>query len=228
MEQPKACLFDLDGLLLDTEPLHGKAWSETARKFGMNLQKEQLMILQGRRREDCAKQILSWIGNSMEIQDFLSIHDPISRRLLSHARPMQGAKSLVEWCYKNKLPMALVSSSTFSSVSTKSAPHEWLKLIHTRVLGDDPDLNEGKPAPDCFLLAAKKLGISPQSCWALEDSHSGALAALSAGCKVWILQNNNSNNNKRNNKKTESISNPRYIKSLDVVLENLKVKFQTT
>ena len=57
MKRPVACLFDLDGLLLDTENLHGEAWYKAAASFGTELTQEQLLMLRGRRRLECAKQI---------------------------------------------------------------------------------------------------------------------------------------------------------------------------
>ncbi|MFO7629925.1 MAG: HAD-IA family hydrolase, partial [Prochlorococcaceae cyanobacterium] len=72
-------------------------------------------------------------------------------------------------------------------VALKAAPHPWLALIETRVHGDDPELGAGKPAPDVFLLAARRLGVAPQDCWAFEDSPAGAEAAAAAGCRVHVL-----------------------------------------
>ena len=59
--------------------------------------------------------------------------------------------------------------------------------IGVRVMGDDPDLFVGKPAPDPFLLAARRLGVSPEFCWAFEDSPAGARSAVLAGCQVHVL-----------------------------------------
>jgi len=62
MGLPAACLFDLDGLLLDTEPLHSQAWLEATAGFGLTLAADQLLALRGRRRLDCAEQVRSWIA----------------------------------------------------------------------------------------------------------------------------------------------------------------------
>ena len=62
MAHPAACLFDLDGLLLDTEPLHAQAWQRAAQHFGRELTDGELMQLRGRRRLDCADQVRLWIG----------------------------------------------------------------------------------------------------------------------------------------------------------------------
>jgi beta-phosphoglucomutase-like phosphatase (HAD superfamily) len=62
-----------------------------------------------------------------------------------------------------------------------------LNVIDFRVMGDDPELALGKPAPDPFLLAARRLKVSPADCWAFEDSQAGALSASLAGCQVLVL-----------------------------------------
>ncbi len=199
MARPAACLFDLDGLLLDTEPLHARAWREAAAHFGRQLNAAELMQLRGRRRLDCAEQVRGWIAGASEqaagaarsdppsLEALLAVRQPIAEALLVHAQPMAGAPELVRRCAELAIPMALATSSARAAVALKAAPHPWLELITVRVHGDDPELREGKPAPDVFLLAAARLGQAPGSCWAFEDSPAGAKAADAAGCRVHVL-----------------------------------------
>jgi len=191
MSAPAACLFDLDGLLLDTEPLHSLAWSQAAEHFGVPLDERQLLALRGRRRHDCAEQVQAWIaeagGRCDGIEALLAVRQPIAERLLAQAPPIAGAEALVRRCHALGVPMALATSSSRSAVALKAAPHPWLGLIEIRVHGDDPDLVAGKPAPDVFLLAAERLGVSATDCWAFEDSPAGATAAAAAGCRVHVL-----------------------------------------
>ena len=199
MARPAACLFDLDGLLLDTEPLHARAWREAAAHFGRQLNAAELMQLRGRRRLDCAEQVRGWIAGASEqaagaarsdppsLEALLAVRQPIAEALLVHAQPMAGAPELVRRCAELAIPMALATSSARAAVALKAAPHPWLELIRVRVHGDDPELREGKPAPDVFLLAAARLGQEPSSCWAFEDSPAGARAAEAAGCRVHVL-----------------------------------------
>jgi beta-phosphoglucomutase-like phosphatase (HAD superfamily) len=191
MARPVACLFDLDGLLLDTEPLHASAWQQAAEHFGCHLSPEQLLGLRGRRRPDCASQVIQWIaaqGLAVPTSEaLLAIRQPIAEALLIHAQPTPGAVDLVARCLQLAIPMALATSSSRDAVALKATPHPWLAAITTRVHGDDPELKAGKPAPDVFLLAAHRLGVDPQHCWAFEDSPAGAQAALGAGCAVWVV-----------------------------------------
>jgi HAD superfamily hydrolase (TIGR01509 family) len=189
---PAACLFDLDGLLLDTEPLHARAWNEAASQFGCPLSAEQLLALRGRRRLDCARQVQAWIagrqGGAPAQKQLLAVRQPIAENLLVQAQPMAGARDLVNHCARAGIPMALATSSAREAVALKTAPHPWLNQIGVRVHGDDPELRAGKPAPDVFLLAAARLGVpANEHCWAFEDSPAGAEAALQAGCRVLVV-----------------------------------------
>jgi HAD superfamily hydrolase (TIGR01509 family) len=191
MQRPAACLFDLDGLLLDTEPLHARAWRRAAHHFGRELNDRELLELRGRRRLDCAAQVQHWIrercGEAPSVQELLAVRQPIAEALLVQAPAIDGAPELLERCRSLAIPMALVTSSARPSVALKSAPHPWLETISVRIHGDDPELRAGKPAPDPFLLAAERLGVAADRCWAFEDSQAGAMAAAAAGCRVVVL-----------------------------------------
>lgn len=191
MGAPAACLFDLDGLLLDTEPIHGRAWREAARHFGLELDGLRLLGLRGRRRLDNARAVCGWIAAAGRpaptVEDLLAIQQPIAQQLLPEAPAMPGAPELVQRCRAEGVPMALVTSSGARSLQFKTSRHPWLEAIAVRVDGDDPDLAAGKPAPDPFLLAARRLGVAAEACWAFEDSPAGALSAAAAGCRVHVL-----------------------------------------
>jgi HAD superfamily hydrolase (TIGR01509 family) len=191
MSDPAACLFDLDGLLLDTEPLHARAWREAAARFGADLNGDQLLALRGRRRLDCTLLVLDWIleasGRELTAEQLLAVRQPIAEALLPEAAPMPGAIQLIERCHTEGIPMALATSSSRDAVALKARPHPWIGLIQTRVHGDDPELVAGKPAPDVFLLAASRLGVAANQCWAFEDSPAGARSAAAAGCRVHVL-----------------------------------------
>ncbi|AII49653.1 HAD family hydrolase [Synechococcus sp. KORDI-52] len=211
---PAACLFDLDGLLLDTEPLHGRGWWEAAAHFGTQLSENQLMQLKGRRRLDCATQVDAWLEKPVGPNALLEVQQPIVRALLPHASAMPAAQELVAQCHNRGIPMALVTSSSSDAVAFKAAPHPWLEQIQERVYGDDPELEAGKPDPAPFRLAAQRLGLQPKDCWALEDSQAGCQSARRAGCQVWLVSAQGSEH-------PDFAANPCEINSLGVVLDLL-------
>ena len=213
LQTPAACLFDLDGLLLDTEPLHGRAWKEAAAHFGAHLSQSQLLDLRGRRRQDCASKVNNWLPQRVGTDALLAVQQPIARKLLPEAQAMPGAKSLIQTCSDRSIPMALVTSSSKDAVQFKSAPHPWLSLIQDRIYGDHPELSRGKPDPQPFVLAARQLGVPAKQCWALEDSKAGTAAALAAGCRVWVLDQTAEAN--------EHGHNPCRIQTLEIVRDAL-------
>ena len=232
MARPAACLFDLDGLLLDTEPLHAEAWQQAASHFGRPLAPQELMALRGRRRIDCADQVLRWIaetdhrnsepgpGTNVDRDALLAVRQPIAEALLIQAQPMDGARELVERCAALQVPMALATSSSRAAVALKAAPHPWLERIAVRVHGDDPELRQGKPAPDVFLLAAERLGVESRHCWAFEDSPAGAASALAAGCLVHVLPPDHLAEQQRN-AAYPGIADQQFLGSLNEMLERL-------
>ena len=224
LDFPKAFLFDLDGVLIDSEPLHGQAWRETAALFDINLTNSQLSLLKGRRRIDCAKELVRLIPKVVEVKDLLNLHKPISRQLILTAQAMQGGEDLVRRCYKNNIPMALVTSSSSESFKIKTAPHQWLNLFTEMVLGDDKLLSKGKPAPDPYLLAAQKLNIKPQECWAVEDSISGLSSALEAGCFVFFLQEKGSRIHKKEVfSKNNNFIRITHLKEIELMLDGYQI-----
>lgn len=188
---PEAFLFDLDGVLLDTEPLHAIAWRQAAAHFGMDLSDAQLAQLQGQRRLENARQVCSWIRQPISPEQLLAVRQPLAADLLSTAPAMPGAESLLRYIHSLNLPMALVTSSDRNSLQLKIRHHPWVNLLEVQVCGDDSALKAGKPAPDPYQLAALKLNVRPQDCWAFEDSDAGCQSARQAGCTVWRLMPTN-------------------------------------
>ena len=221
---PKAFLFDLDGVLIDSEPLHGKAWKETAALFNLNLTYRQLKLLRGRRRIDCANELIKLMPKKVTIEKLLSMHKPISRRLILSAKAMPGSETLIKKCHKNKIPIALVTSSSSESFQIKTAHHKWMNLFSINVLGDDKLLSKGKPAPDPYLLAAEKLKIAPQECWAVEDSISGVSSALRAGCCVFFLKETRDGITKNDFfEKYNNLKQIKHLKEVEQVLNEFQI-----
>ena len=218
---PKAFLFDLDGVLIDSEPLHGQAWKETAKLFDLELTNQQIKLLKGRRRIDCANELVKLISKKVNVEDVLRTHKPISRKLIMTAQAMPGSESLVKRCYQNNIPMVLVTSSSSESLKIKTSPHKWINLFSKKVLGDDKLLKRGKPAPDPYLLAAEKLNINPEECWAVEDSIAGVSSALKAGCYVFLLKEKSDElpeiDFSEKHKKLKTIN---YLKEIEQMLED--------
>jgi len=187
MEFPEAILFDLDGVLLDTEPLLANAWSETAKEYNYFLSKDKLLELKGRRRLDCAKKLHKWINKENSIKELLIIQKEKVDQQITKAKPCEGAIDLINYCLNIKLPIALVTSSSSESFKIKSSANPWLKNFSTKILGDDKLISAGKPSPDPYQRALKLLNVDPNKTWVIEDSYAGAVAALKAECNLMFF-----------------------------------------
>ena len=184
MEFPEAILFDLDGVLLDTEPLLANAWSETAIEYNQHLSSDQLLELKGMRRIDCAKKVHKWINKENSIEELLVIQKAKVYQQLTKAMPFKGAIDLIKFCLNTKLPIALVTSSSRESFKIKSSANKWLNLFPTKILGDDKFISAGKPSPEPYLRALKILNVDPQKTWVIEDSYAGSVSGLKAECNL--------------------------------------------
>ena len=173
--------------MIDTEPLHARAWQQAALHFGTDLESNQLIQLQGRRRLDNARLVCSWIDQAITPEQLIAVRQPIAEQLLPQAKAMDGAESLVRTAERFGIATALVTSSDRASVRHKTGNHPWVNRLQLMICGDDPDLKAGKPAPDPFQLGADGLKVKAEECWAFEDSRAGCESALAAGCQVWRL-----------------------------------------
>ncbi|ABM72765.1 Predicted phosphatase/phosphohexomutase [Prochlorococcus marinus str. MIT 9515] len=191
MEFPEAILFDLDGVLLDTEPLLAYAWNETAKEYNHYLSNDNLLQLKGRRRRDCAKKVCKWINKENSIEELLITQKLKVDKQLSKAKPFKGAIDLIKFCINTKLPIALVTSSSSQSFKIKSSSNSWLNLFETKILGDDKFISAGKPSPDPYLRALKILDVNPFKTWVIEDSYAGSVSGLRAGCNLIFFSKDN-------------------------------------
>ena len=203
MEYPEAILFDLDGVLLDTEPLLANAWRETAKEYNHYLSNDKLLKLKGRRRIDCAQKVLKWINKEKSIEELLVVQKSKVDKQLTKAKPFKGAIDLVNFCIKTKLPIALVTSSSTDSFKIKSSINPWLNLFPIKILGDDKSISAGKPSPDPYLRALKLLGVAANKTWVIEDSYAGSVSGLKAECNLLFFSKDLKILNKLINKFTQ-------------------------
>lgn len=191
ISRPASVLFDLDGVLLDTEPINAAIWLKTSAEYGLQLNQQQLMSLRGRRRSECIELMRCWIESAgyraITTESILATRAVHANELFDQINPIEGAQELVSYCNRVAIPMALVTSSTEQSVMQKCKAHQWLSQITVRIYGNDPELRSGKPHPHIYKLAAKRIGVAPALCWVLEDSPAGVESAARAGCQVIAL-----------------------------------------
>ena len=177
-----AVLWDLDGTIIDSEPLWMAGEHELAEKYGKTWTQEDGLALVGNSLIGSGEYIKKRLEADMspeEIVDFLVVRLATALREEIPWRP--GARQLIEALHAEKLPQALVTMS-YASIA---APIAEALPFGAVVTGDI--VARGKPHPDPYLMAAELLGVDAADCLAVEDSGTGATSANAAGCHVLVV-----------------------------------------
>lgn len=179
-------IYDLDGTLLDTEPMFVEATNAIFARFGMALPEDVRALMMGRPTPVAVPLMLEHTGLPMSAQDFIVERDALLHERFPHALPRAGAQRLTEHLARRGVPQAVATSSSQRTLARKllAAP-AWFNTFAAVVSADD--VARGKPAPDIFIEAARRLDAPPRSCLVFEDAPSGVEAALAAGMHVIAL-----------------------------------------
>jgi len=179
--RPGAVIFDMDGLMLDTERLAPAAWSDAARAVGVEFDMTLLPAMVGRNFRDCNALIVERHGEAYPTAELMRAwhvaYDAIVARDGIGLKP--GLVELLDWLEREHIDKAVATSTRRDRAQTKLAQTGLLHRFAALVGGDE--IARGKPAPDIFLLAAARLSRRAQDCLVLEDSEPGVRAALAAG-----------------------------------------------
>lgn len=180
-------IFDLDGVLLDTEPLYTRATQQVVEPYGKVFDWSVKGEIIGRDALDGARHAVQSLELPISPEEYLARREPILRELFREAEEYPGARHFVERLAERGVPMAIATSSEQDLCRLKIARHPWFSSFSAVVCGDDPRIQRLKPAPDIFLVAATELGAPPEECVVFEDSPAGVEAALRAGMQVVAL-----------------------------------------
>jgi len=191
MTLPRAIIFDMDGVIVDSEPLHERAFYQVVQELGYG--------------DNHGIDFRDYVGRSdFELwRDFVAKNDPeepleqllemkrqrVIKVLLEKEPFFPGLLNLVEKL-AGKFPLALASGSERAVVQTVLSLQNLGRFFQVVVTA--ADVEHGKPAPDIFLHAAKLLQVEPGQCWVIEDSKPGVMAGRAAGMRVIAVTNTHS------------------------------------
>lgn len=184
-ENFNAVIFDMDGVLINSEPFYFEVEKQNFEKLGLNISDEEHQTFQGTATDLMWKTLKVKYKLPLSISELVEMTNSIVTpyfRSLENIVPMPGVKTLIQHLSEKKVPLA-VASSSYPDVIQLILEKTGLKKYFTVVV-DSQMAGASKPAPDIFLLAAKKLGILPENCLIIEDSTNGIKAAKAAGMKV--------------------------------------------
>lgn len=177
-------IFDLDGLLLDTEPIYQKVIHEIAKKFQKEYTEDVRMKVMGTTEKNTIRIAIEEMNLPLTFDQFKDEFSLNCRSYFSTSKLMPGAEHLLRHLSKHKVPIAIATSSGDESVRIKTGHHgDLFQLFNHFVMGSsDPEIQNGKPHPDIFLVAASRFHDSPkpEQCLVFEDSVNGVEAATQA------------------------------------------------
>ncbi len=182
-----AAVFDMDGLLLDSERPVRDAWMQTAAEFGVTLTSAAYLDLIGRNHRDSTLKLRAIFGDDALLADAHRRADALLDERFGD-RPFNlkpGALRLLAGLQAARVPCAVASSTHHVEIGRRLANAGLLDFFAAVCGGDE--VAHGKPAPDIYRLAVERLGVDASTTLAFEDSGHGALAAIAAGLGVVVV-----------------------------------------
>lgn len=175
-------IYDMDGVLLDTEPFYTQVTEQIVQAYGKQFDWTIKSQMIGRQALNAARILVEKLNLPITPEAYLLERDQKLAALFPNAEPLPGAMALTEHFKKQGIPQAVATSSHQADFALKTSRHQaWFKTFACIIRGDHPAIKQGKPAPDIFLLAADCLQASPDQCLVFEDSPAGIKAAKAAG-----------------------------------------------
>jgi len=174
----RAYLFDCDGTIADSMPLHYKAWKKALAEYGAIYEENLFYAWGGKPVRKIITDLNEMQGLTMPVDVLAARKESFYHSQLSELKGIPDVVEVIEAMY-GQIPFAVVSGSRRASVVGSLTALCLLDRFDTLVCAED--YKHGKPAPDGFLLAASRLGISPQDCLVFEDTGLGIEAATAAG-----------------------------------------------
>jgi len=183
-----AAIFDMDGLLLDTEPLWGESMLEVARKHGVNIKSDFFKYTTGLRINEVTafwKERFGWTSTISSDAMAEEIVDDIIARSIRCGRVMPGIHQILELLQQQQILIGVATSSPARMMNTLIAHFGLMPYFKVCVSADETQI--GKPHPAVFIKCAEALGEKPWHCVAFEDSINGMVAAKAARMKVVVV-----------------------------------------
>lgn len=178
----RAVLFDMDGVLLDTEPLYTDVYQMICQEHGKDFTSELKAKIMGSKEQVSAQIVIDELGLPLDPVELIDKKHQLIESLFANCSALPGAREIVQEFKDQGLPIAVATSSSRAMFELKTQKHSWFEQFDAIITGDM--VERAKPEPDIFLLAAKTLNVNPTECLVFEDSLNGVAAARAAKMEV--------------------------------------------
>lgn len=190
----KAVIFDMDGVLIDSEPLHLLTDKSLLKRLNVEVEENYFDKYVGVTNPVMWKEIVTSFNIQRSLQEILNIELSLKLKLLKKGNylPMEGVLELLKDLYDHNIPISIASSSSSIFIKEVFKKLKIEKYVQLYISGEN--IEKSKPEPDIFLKTAELLQVRPEECIVIEDSKNGVIAAKRAGMKCIGFQNVNSGN----------------------------------
>ena len=178
---PRGIIFDCDGTLADTMPLHWRAWQVIAKRHGFSLPEERFYSLGGVPSRDILRVLSTEQGVPLDPLAVAREKEVEYLPLIAQVEPINTVVGVARENY-GKIPLAVASGGT-KSIIEQVLEHLGIRELFQAIVTSEDIVNQ-KPAPDIFLEAARRIGVPPQFCRAYEDTDLGMRAIRAAGMEA--------------------------------------------
>lgn len=185
LPRPRAVVFDMDGLLLNTENLRMLAVDDCARLLDAPVRRDVFAAFVGGASPQARAALDAHMSELPP--EFWTVYRQCAERRMADVRPMPGALALLDDLAARAIPCAIATSATHAAVARYGAALDVPRRFAAVIAKGDYEC--AKPAPDAYRAAAARLGVAPHTCWALEDSYNGVRAAAAAGMTTIMAPN---------------------------------------
>lgn len=194
MISKKAVIFDMDGVLIDSEPAYLEMNKQLFAEFGIDMDDENYKALVGLPSLPMWKMLKEKHNLKNEVSDFMQLERRRMIEILDSdiiSKPIDGIKELLETFKESNVKLSVASSSARDNINFVLSKLNLGSYFDFIISGEE--VTNGKPAPDIFLKVAEKFNFDPSKCFVIEDSANGIKAAISARMSAVGFSNNDSN-----------------------------------
>lgn len=176
-------ILDLDGTLLNTDGIVNEVLKVVLVKYGKKWDKRGAQRILGKTPVEAAAAVVEDYGLPCKIEEFISTITPMFADQWCNIKALPGANRLIKHLRNKGVPLALASNSPKLNIEAKISYHNGWKDSFSVIIGSD-EVQNGKPSPEIFLEAARKMNVDPSNCLVIEDSLPGVMAGKAAGMEV--------------------------------------------